>query len=203
MLLYIALIAGAVVCGLQAVRAPKLMTSALWLAGVSALLSIVFYQMGAPQIAVIELSLGAGLITVLVVFAVSVAGEETSGLISIVPEPLAGFLVAVCALLIGLQVLPFGAEQGVAAGAAAGVPFREMLWQVRSLDMLVQVVLIFAGIVGVLGLIGQTQHAPISDDVEADEEAISDVVTREYSPVGSPGSNGGRAVRAADYAQPD
>ena len=45
-----------------AIRARRLLTSAIWLAGVSALISIVFYLFGARQIVVIELSVGAGLV---------------------------------------------------------------------------------------------------------------------------------------------
>jgi len=53
-----------------------LIASALWLAGVSALVSIMCYLLGAYAVAVIELSVGAGLVTVLFVFAISIAGEE-------------------------------------------------------------------------------------------------------------------------------
>lgn len=60
----------------QALRARRLLYSALWLAGASALLATIFYQLGAPEVAVIELSVGAGLVTVLFVFAINVAGEE-------------------------------------------------------------------------------------------------------------------------------
>lgn len=196
MLVYVALIVGAVLCAVQAVRAPKLLASVLWLAGVSVLLSTVFYLMGAIQIAVIELSVGAGLITVLFVFAISLAGDEALEAPSIVPRPVAGFLVMLAIALIGLQMLPLApAEPTVAA-----VPFVEMLWQERGLDLLVQVVLIFAGVVGVLGLIGQPTKA---GEYEEFEDGISDVVSHEYSPAGRPEPDGHRPLRPVDYPQPD
>ena len=64
-------------CAFMAFRTPRLLISALWLAGCSAILSILLYLMGAYQVAVIELSVGAGLVTVLFVFAISIAGDET------------------------------------------------------------------------------------------------------------------------------
>ena len=49
---------------LQAIRAVPLLHSAVWLAAMSAMLAIVFYLLGATYVAVIELSVGAGLVTV-------------------------------------------------------------------------------------------------------------------------------------------
>ena len=67
------------ICALQAIRAPRLLVSALWLAGCSALLALSIALLGAPEVGVVELSVGAGLVTVIFVFAISVAGEETVG----------------------------------------------------------------------------------------------------------------------------
>ncbi len=75
-MIYAMLVAGAVLCAVRAIRANQLLSSALWLAGVSALVSIILYRLGAHQIAVIELSVGAGLVTVLFVFAISIAGDD-------------------------------------------------------------------------------------------------------------------------------
>lgn len=199
MLLYIALVGGAVVCAAQAIRSPKLLTSVLWLAGVSVLLSIVFYQLGAPQIAVIELSVGAGLITVLFVFAISVAGDEALDPPSIVPRPIAGLLVVFAIALIGLQMLPLTPT----SRPGVDVPFAQMLWEERALDMLVQVVLIFAGVVGVLGLIGETRIPPSIKYEEEPEEEMADVVSGEYRAAGRAEPDGRRPVRTPDRAQPD
>ena len=65
-----------VIFAVQAIRAYRLLNSALWLAGVSALVSLIFYLMSATQVAVIELSVGAGLVTILFVFAISIAGSR-------------------------------------------------------------------------------------------------------------------------------
>jgi uncharacterized MnhB-related membrane protein len=65
----------AVFCGLRAIHAQRLVAAALWLAAVSALNAVVLYEMGAREAAVIELSVGAGLVTVLFVFAIGIAGD--------------------------------------------------------------------------------------------------------------------------------
>jgi len=148
---YVLVVAGLLVCAVQAVRAQRLLFSALWLAGASALTALLMYLMGAPEVAVIELSVGAGLVTVLFVFAINIAGEEGLGLPSIVPRPLAGLLVVGSALLIGwmnLDVL------GIQIMQESG-GFSNVVWGDRQLDVFLQIVLIFAGVLGVLGLLAE------------------------------------------------
>ena len=148
-ILYGCLIAAMLVCAILAVRASRLVVSSLWLAALSALLSVVFYLLGAFRIAVVELSVGAGLVTVLLVFAVGVVGEETVPAKSLVPKFIAWVAGIGVIVLLGWLVLPL---------AAAPAPPTEpslatLLWQDRSLDVLIQVVLIFCGVVGIMGLL--------------------------------------------------
>ena len=63
--LFIVLTIAMLACAFMAFRAKQLIVSALWLAGCSAILSILMYLLGAFVVAVIELSVGAGLVTVL------------------------------------------------------------------------------------------------------------------------------------------
>jgi NADH:ubiquinone oxidoreductase subunit 6 (subunit J) len=151
-MLYVLLVVGAIFCAALAIRAKRLLVSALWLAGVSALVSIIFYLMGAYQVAVIELSVGAGLVTVLFVFAIGMVGEESTDVREIIPKPLAWGLVILSALLLGWLTLPL-----VGVGPPVSEPtFASVLWERRGLDVLVQMVLIFCGILGVLGLLAET-----------------------------------------------
>jgi uncharacterized MnhB-related membrane protein len=155
------------VFAVAAFRARRLLSSALWLAGVSALMAILFYRLGAPQVAVIELSVGAGLVTVLFVFAIGVAGDEGTGALSIVWPPVALVLAVVAVALLGALILPLGPmEQG-----AQEQPLAEILWQERGLDLLVQVVLIFSGVLGLLGLLAEAR-APL------EQPATAEVVAR-------------------------
>jgi NADH:ubiquinone oxidoreductase subunit 6 (subunit J) len=150
------LVIASVIFAIESIRARRLIVSALWLAGTSALLSLIFYLLGAYLVAVIELSVGAGLVTVLFVFAISIAGEEGVELRSLVPKALGGVLALLAAILLGWLSLPAGASQPLAVEASIS----EMIWQVRGLDVLVQVVLIFSGVLGLLGLLAE-EKAPL------------------------------------------
>lgn len=147
------LVVVATLCAFLAMRARRLLSSALWLAGCSAFVSILFYFIGAVQLAVIELSVGAGLVTVLFVLAISVAGEDPTELKSIIRKPLAWALVLIPIGLAAFTLLP-----AVTSTAATGEPdFAEVMWQQRGLDALVQSGLIFAAVVGMLGLLADAK----------------------------------------------
>jgi NADH:ubiquinone oxidoreductase subunit 6 (subunit J) len=151
------LVAALAYCALQAVLSRRLILSALWLAGASALLSVLFYLLGAYLIAVIELSVGAGLVTVLFAFAISIAGEEIIPLRPLVPRVLGGLLALAAVLLIGRLSLPVAPAP--AAQLEPALPI--VIWDQRGLDILVQMVLIFAGVLGLLGLLAEVK-APLS-----------------------------------------
>ena len=161
MLLYALLLLAAIVCALQALRAGKLLVSALWLAGTSALTALLLYLMGAQTIAVVELSVGAGLVTILFVFAISVAGDESMDVRTVIPRPLAIGLVAVAVIALAWFTLLQPAVSGGASGAVGATSgagqLTETLWQQRGLDMLVQIVLIFGGVLGMLGLLADAK----------------------------------------------
>jgi uncharacterized MnhB-related membrane protein len=152
MVLHFALLLGALVCAVFAIRS-KPLTAALWLAGLSAIIAILLYLHGATEVAVIELSVGAGLITVLLAFAVSMAEDETMPA-SLIPHPLAWFLVILAGgllLWLILPQVPFISER-----AAADAPFVVEVWENRLLDLIVQITIILAGVMGILSLLGET-----------------------------------------------
>jgi len=152
------IVAATLVCALQAVRSPRLLLSALWLASASALTALMMYRLGAPEVAVIELSVGAGLVTVLFVFAINIAGEDPSELKSLVPAPLA-WAAALGAIALGAWMAIPGLRPE--AGILETVPFATVIWENRTLDVLLQVVLIIGGVLAVLGLLSAGRaHAP-------------------------------------------
>ncbi|HEY44292.1 MAG TPA: DUF4040 domain-containing protein [Anaerolineae bacterium] len=168
-MLYALILAAATISAIQAIRGKRLITSTLWLAGVSALLSVFFYLMRAPLVAVIELSVGAGLVTVLFVFAISVAGEEGMDQPSLLPKPLAWVLVSFSALILGWFLLP----QTGNSSPASEPSFATIFWEYRGLDVLIQVVLIFAGVLGLLGLLAEAKAPldhPMADEFAAKRE---------------------------------
>ena len=153
------LIVVTVVFAFAAIRARMLLTSALWLAGASALVSVVFYLMGAQQVAVIELSVGAGLVTVLFVFAINIAGDDPIDRRLVLPKLLPAGLVLAFGLLLAWYLLlpPLRAGLQTAAATATEGPLSDVLWNQRGLDVLVQVVLIFSGVLGFLGLLAEVK----------------------------------------------
>jgi len=142
---------GALFCAIQAVRAERLLDAALWLAGTSALVSVAMYRLGAPEVAAVELSVGAGLVTVLFVFAINLTGKEAVDERSLIPKPLAWVLIAVAVGCLTFLLLP-----GVISipEVKPELPLREILWGTRRLDLWLQIVMIFSGVLGVLGLLG-------------------------------------------------
>lgn len=155
MSLYVALFMGVICCALLAVRARPLV-SAIWLAALSALTAILLYLFDAPEVAVVELSVGAGLITVLLAFAISMAEDEAMPA-SLVPRSFAWLLILVAAALLLWLILP--QLPGVKV-IAADAPFVIQLWDNRLLDLIVQLVIIISGVIGVLSLLGESRKSP-------------------------------------------
>lgn len=165
-------------------RATRLLFSAIWLAGSSVFLSLTLYVLGAREVAVIELSVGAGLVAVLFVFAIAVAGDDGIAARSLVPRWLAGGLLVLALLLLGwlgLTVVPPMAP-------SAEPPFGQVLWEQRSLDVLLQVVIVFAGVMGVLLLLGGSALAvrPVEAVAERHEPSKVAEPVKEISPVAEP-----------------
>ena len=154
-MLSLLLIVVAVVFAFQAIRARGLIASALWLAGVSALTALVLYLYGAHTLAVIELSVGTGLVTVLFVLAINIAGDNPMAAGWIVPLPLAIGVSVLFVLVLGWFVLSALPAPATASGETV---FSDIFWQGRGLDVLVQVVLIFSGVLGFLGLLAEVKE---------------------------------------------
>ena len=142
------------ICAFLAVISKRLLVTAMWLAGTSALVALLMYLMGAYQIAVIELSVGAGLVTVLFVFAINIAGEEPIPFLSIVPKPLAWIAVIAMVGIFAWQILPNEIlKNSLQMAADLGFPYT--VWFGRQMDLYLQIFIIFAGVLSMLGLISE------------------------------------------------
>jgi uncharacterized MnhB-related membrane protein len=155
---YAILLCLAIFCAYRAMISQRILPSTLWVACVSALTSAVLYMLGATQVAVIELSVGAGLVTVLLVYAISVTGDDAFDPTSIVPKPLAFVVTVGAMLLLGVLILP------AALGSLETItlPLSVSLWEDRVLDVWVQMVLLFSGVMGMLGLLAEGKSKPRS-----------------------------------------
>jgi NADH:ubiquinone oxidoreductase subunit 6 (subunit J) len=159
---YVLIAVGILACAILAISAKRLLISAIWLALTSALVALMLFLLGAPQIAVIELSVGAGLVTVLFVFAINIAGEEVMGLRSMLPLPLVWTsIILAVGLLIFFIVRSLGFFQFPAEASEIAA---SVLWQDRYLDFLLQTVLILAGVLGVIGLLSHSKDEHLVED---------------------------------------
>lgn len=173
---YFFLILAAVVFAFQAIRVRHLISSVLYLAGVSALLSIVLFLIGAQMVAVIELSVGAGLVTVLFVYVINIAGESDPNLDPVIKKWPAWVLVLCTIALLGWYVLPIARLHP----AVAEPPLAFTIWQERALDVFVVVFLIFAGVLGLLGLLAEAKAPlkyPMAEEVTARRDKELDAMT--------------------------
>ena len=155
MILNLLLMLGTILCAFQALRTKQLLSAAMWLAGTSAFVACLLYLLGATEVAVIELSVGAGLVTILFVFGITIAGEDAMGKPALVPWAIAAGLALGAMGLVAWFTLPIGD----AVTAVSEPSFSIMLWEQRGLDILVQIGLIFAGVLGILGILAERDPA--------------------------------------------
>ena len=146
---------GAVFCAYRAIVAKRILSATIYLACISALVSAVIYLLGAPQVAVMELSVGAGLVTVLLVYALSVVGDDAMDPASVIPKPLAFGVVGAVIVLLGLMAYP-AIQTSLDKGSTT---LATVLWQNRVLDVWIQIALIFSGVLGVLGLLSEQKSS--------------------------------------------
>lgn len=136
---------------LMAVFLRDLLRAAVSLAFMSALLAVVLYRMNSPYAAVFELSVVAGLITVLFVSAIALTKDEEQ--VAEARWPLYVFpLVLALAGVAILAVVPALFGSTPAGWGNPTATFGGTLWGLRSLDILGQIAVIFGGVFGVLAL---------------------------------------------------
>ena len=92
--------------------------------------------------------------TVLLVYALSVVGDDAMDPASVIPKPLAFALVGLTTILLGWMAYPVVPAYFVRGSMSLAIS----LWQSRVLDVWIQIVLIFSGVMGVLGLL--SENAP-------------------------------------------
>jgi len=92
---------------------------------------------------------------------------------SIIPIPLALGLVVLSLLLLGGLILLQGAPPVSISPVETEPLLAFSLWQQRALDVLVQIVLIFSGVLGLLGLLAEAKaplEKSVAEEVAAERE---------------------------------
>lgn len=150
-------------CAFLATQTTRLLHATLWLASVSALTATMFYLIGAWKVAVVELSVGAGLVIVLIVFTITLIGDEQQT-VDIKRLPLV--LIVLMLLFILILTVPL-----IPLSPSINLSILESeLWQTRELDLLVQITLIFVGVLGVLGLLRASNTDEKSETVQVSDK---------------------------------
>jgi NADH:ubiquinone oxidoreductase subunit 6 (subunit J) len=152
MALDIVLLTGLTLAAALAVMAKDLIKAAIALAASSLLLGIVFFRMNAPFAGVFEISVVAGLITVLFILTIALTkteGEVQESKTALWIFPLFFVLfVAIDALVMKgltskIAALPAAPETGA---------FGDVLWKQRTFDLIGQLAVILSGVFAVLAL---------------------------------------------------
>lgn len=145
-----------ILSALWAVMASRLIKAVIALATVSVLLSILMYRLGSPLAAVFELSVCAGLIPVFFVTTVSFTKRMTPENIAIRRHTrwkkysLLFILLMLFSVWLLMVKLPIHFQPGAPEAAVHGEGVRELLWNLRRWELLGQIVILIAGIYGVV-----------------------------------------------------
>jgi uncharacterized MnhB-related membrane protein len=162
-----AVLAGVVLfAAILILRSKSLLLSALWLAGVSVSLSVLLYMFLARHVAVIELSVGAGLVTILLIFAIGVAGDDLVEQNSVVPRSIAGLFILVSVAFVSAYFRPF--DELFSKAILLNSP--SAFLQERSLDLVIQIIVIFSGVLGLVGILAESKAPldhPMADEIAA------------------------------------
>ncbi len=147
--------------GFYAVLSKTLLKAAIGLGAVSAALTVLLFSMDSPLAAVFELSVCAGLITVIFVSVISMTKAaaprdqkeaEPNHYLKYLPLLATGAIVF-CAMRYWLGDAPVAQ-----ATVTAGVDVRHALWDLRGTDVFAQLAVLFSGVSGVIVLFKELKH---------------------------------------------
>ena len=142
------------VSAIWSVLSIRLLRAAIGLAVTSAVLSIIMYRLGSPLAAVFELSVCAGLISVIFISAISLTQLlSAEKLITREREMLKVlWILPILIIIAGVFFSQIHAPADInlmTAEKAIKENARDILWNIRNLDIIGQIVIILAGALGV------------------------------------------------------
>jgi NADH-quinone oxidoreductase subunit J len=158
------LLAALVAAALWTVVTTLLLRAVVGLAVTSAVVTVLLFQLNAPLAGVFELSVCAGLIPAIFLSAISVTKR-------LKPEAMAvearqqvrrfwalPLLIVVVGLLLTQVHLPELVGKVAGATGASGTEVRDVMWKLRHMDVLGQIVILLAGAFGVVVLLKEPKH---------------------------------------------
>lgn len=154
-----ALLVALVASALWAVLTPSLIRSVFGLALASVAVTLLLFRLRSPLAAVFELSVCAGLVSAIFLGAISLMSPETAEDVTARNrERIARYwYLPVLLLAVGLPLVQLGLpDMPLAAPSGPGV--REVLWNVRHLDLVGQIAILLAGAFGVVVLFKERKN---------------------------------------------
>ena len=158
----IILLALLVLSAVLAVMIRNLLKAAIALAAVSVVLTAVMFALGSPLAAVLELSVCAGLITAIFISAISLtkissaeelAAKRKARLKRFIYLPIAAVLLGA-----GLLLCWPSLRLDIANVASGNLSVQTAFWNVRQLDVIGQIIIIAAGVFGVVILFREREE---------------------------------------------
>jgi NADH-quinone oxidoreductase subunit J len=144
-----------VIAAVWTVMTTRLLRSVIGLAITSVVLTIIMFQLSSPLAAVFELSVCAGLISAIFISSVGLTHRLTDAQLAVrKKERLSKFwLLPIIVILsaVALYQLHISIDFNLPA-APAGSDVRNIIWNLRHLDLLGQIVILLAGAFGVVSL---------------------------------------------------
>lgn len=151
--MHLFLLIGLVAFSIAAVLLRDLLKAAIALAVASIFLALIFFRMSSPFAGVFELSVVAGLITVLFITTITLTRFQQGGVTERRAVAIVFPIFFVLFIIIDIVVMRklLGSLPAVAAPAETG-SFGQVLWNKRTFDLVGQIGVIFAGVFAVLAL---------------------------------------------------
>lgn len=143
--------------GVMAVMLHSMTKSAIALAGASAALGIIMYEMGSVWAALIEISVCSGLVTVIFISAISLSNMEKKELEKVYEDKkrmslLPLILIVSGAVLVIAAVALGGALPNAEHAVSTTGDLREILWNNRQADIWGQIIIMITGSAAVVVL---------------------------------------------------
>lgn len=137
-------------CGVTAAMTRKLVNSAISLSIVSAALSAFMFVIGATWAAVFELSVCAGLVTVIFISAISLTTPNQDSTTQKALHNSRFALLPLILILLGVGIIAVVLLSGFDVMSTADItqveqPFREVFWNLRQTDILGQIIIVLVG----------------------------------------------------------
>lgn len=148
MIYHISLFVVLIILAMAAVMAKSMLASAIMLALASVLVALIMFTFAAPWAAVFELSVCAGLITVLFISVISLVGKDekfaNENRVRFTVLPLFAALVAILGWIF---VVPFfEAISKYPRMADSAKNLGEIIWNARNFDLIAQILVLSAGV---------------------------------------------------------